>query len=120
MRLVLVHGINQEGKNEAAIKSEWLGPLERGLGRAPVTANLDVRAPFYGDRLAELTNGRSVGAVAQGIDGAPDSNEAIFIAAALTEQAQAAGIGAKAIATEERAQAGVAVEQGFPMNRRIN
>jgi hypothetical protein len=124
MRLVLVHGINQEGKSEAALKAEWIGHIDSGLGRPGATASLDVAMPFYGDRLAELTRGPQGRTVAQGASGTPDTSEAAFLAAALTEQAQAAGIGAKAIAAEERAlagrQAGVAVEQGFPMDRRIN
>jgi hypothetical protein len=62
--------------------------------------------------------------VAQGAKAIPDGNEGTFLAAALSEQATAAGITGRAIAAEERAQIGqgasVAVEQGFPMDRRIN
>ena len=120
MRLILVHGINQEGKSESAIKEEWLSALGRGLGGANGTAALDVRAPFYGDRLAQLTSGSVIRATAQGVADTSDMNEIIFTAAALSEQAQAAGVSSKAIAAEERANVGGAVEQGFPMNRRVN
>jgi len=120
MRLLLVHGISQEGKSEAKIEAEWIAPLERGLNRTGASKGLDVRAPFYGDRLAKLTNRRGAEAIAQGLESQQDMNEAMFIAAALSEQAQAAGVSARAIATEERTQASGAVEQGFPMDRRIN
>jgi pimeloyl-ACP methyl ester carboxylesterase len=122
MRLVLVHGINQEGKSEDSIKTEWLDALEAGLEQAGAIRSLDVRAPFYGDTLAQSSGPRFTGIVAQGASA--DTDETTFLAAALSEQAQAAGAGARAIAAEERVladQAGTAVtEQGFPMDRRLN
>jgi hypothetical protein len=122
MRLVLVHGINQEGKSEDSIKTEWFDALEAGLGRSGATRALDVRAPFYGDSLAQASGPRFTGVIAQGASA--DTDETTFLAAALSEQAQAAGAGARAIAAEERAlaeEAGAAVAaQGFPMDRRLN
>jgi hypothetical protein len=122
MRLVLVHGINQEGKSEDSIKTEWLDTLEAGLGRSSATRALDVRAPFYGDTLAQSSGPRFTGVVAQGESA--DTDETLFLSAALSEQAQAAGAGARAIAAEERAlaeEAGTpAAAQGFPMDRRLN
>jgi hypothetical protein len=122
MRLVLVHGINQEGKSEDLIKAEWLHALEAGLGQSGAIRGLDVRAPFYGDTLAQASGPRFTGVVAQGQSA--DADEMTFLAAGLSEQAQAAGAGARAIAAEERAlaeQAGAAVAaQGFPMDRRLN
>jgi hypothetical protein len=120
MRLVLVHGISQEGKSEALIKDEWCAALERRIGHAGLAKSLDVRAPFYGDRLSELTNRRGTIARAQGVAGQPHSNEMLFLASALQEQAQAAGVERKEIAAEERSQATGIVEQGFPMDRRVN
>jgi pimeloyl-ACP methyl ester carboxylesterase len=122
MRLVLVHGINQEGKSEDSIRTEWLNALEAGLGRAGVARAFDVRAPFYGDILARSAGPRTGAVVAQGASA--DIDETIFLAAALTEQAQAAGAGTRQIAAEERAladEAGSSVNaQGFPMDRRLN
>ncbi len=122
MRLVLVHGINQEGKSEDLIKKEWLDALDEGLGKPGATRALDVRAPFYGDTLAQSSGPRFAGVVAQGTSA--DSDKTTFIAAALSEQAQAAGAGSRAIAAEERAlaqESGTAVvTQGFPMDRRLN
>jgi hypothetical protein len=116
MRLILVHGINQEGKSEAVIKQEWLGALG-GMG-----GKLDVLAPFYGDALAAASGRRFTGVVAQGLE--TGSDEINFLAAALGEQAQAIGATSRAIAAEERAlaaEAGSAVaEQSILMNRRLN
>jgi hypothetical protein len=124
MRLLLVHGINQEGKSEAALKKEWLGYIDAGLGRPDATAGVAVAMPFYGDRLAQLTQGSQSTAVPQSVSATTDANEATFLASALSEQATAASIDSQAIRAEERAQmaqgAEVTVPQGFPMNRRIN
>jgi hypothetical protein len=120
MRIVLVHGINQEGKSEAAIKTEWLDGLKRALGRTEIAADIDVRAPFYGDLLKQLTDGAGPGAVAQGA-GTADTDEQIFLSSALNEQAQAAGVTRRDIMAEERAQAAEGpVEQSLLMNRRLN
>src|SRR5258707_8098800 len=100
MRLVLVHGISQEGKSEDSIKAEWLECLEKGLGRPGITEALDVHAPFFGNTLAQAAGPQFAGAVAQGQSA--DVDETAFLAAALSEQAQAAGAGAKIIAAEER------------------
>jgi hypothetical protein len=121
MRIILVHGINQEGKNEAKIKKEWLEDLKHGLGRAEIAADVDVHAPFYGDLLKQLTDGTGPAAVAQGTGGALDTEELMFFSSALNEQAQAAGVERKDILAEERAQAaGAPVEQSLLMNRRLN
>jgi hypothetical protein len=122
MRLVLVHGINQEGKSEDLIRTEWLDALEAGFGQSGATRRLDVRAPFYGDTLGQASGPRFTGVVAQGASA--DADETAFLAAGLSEQAQAAGAGARAIAAQELAlaeEAGAAVAaQGFPMDRRLN
>jgi hypothetical protein len=122
MRLVLVHGISQEGKSEDLIKTEWLDALEKGVGLSGATRGLDVRAPFFGDALSQAAGPRFTGVIAQGQSA--DVDETTFLAAALSEQAQAAGAGARAIAAEERALAeegGASVAaQGFPMDRRLN
>lgn len=54
-RLVLVHGRAQQGKSEAALIEEWMAPLRIVLGeRASCLDQVEIRAPFYGDRLIEL------------------------------------------------------------------
>lgn len=54
MRLVLVHGRQQQGKDAAAEKAAWLGALSGGmaaLGLEPPVAEADVRFAYYGDAL---------------------------------------------------------------------
>lgn len=122
MRIVFVHGINQQGKSEGALKAEWMPHLIRGLTRDAFDA-VEVAAPFYGDRLRDLTVNPDSIAVAQGPDGQVDGDEAAFLASALAETATAAGIGSRAIEAEQRAmmrETGDIGEQGFIMNRRFN
>jgi hypothetical protein len=116
-----------EGSNAARIcsrdcprRKKRRAPLEKGLNRVGTTAKLDLRAPFYGDRLAALTNNRASPAIAQGAGDQFAMDETMFVSSALTEQAQAAGVTARSIAMEERARASDPVEQGFPMDRRVN
>src|SRR5262245_13910244 len=104
MRLLLVHGINQQGKSEAALKKEWLSYIDAGLGRPNAFAGAAAAMPFYGDRLAQLTQGSQSTAVAQSVSATTDANEVTFLAAALSEQATAAGIDRRTIAAEEHAQ----------------
>jgi hypothetical protein len=122
MRLILVHGVNQQGKNESLIKKEWLSALDTGIGRPGASGGLDVAAPFYGDALYRASGSKFTGVIAQGVDG--DTGETTFFASALQEQAQAIGAGAGAISKEERLIAveggSRVVEQSLLMNRRLN
>lgn len=62
MRLVFVHGRSQQGKNQEALKQAWLGALNQGLAKNGLTLpqGVEVRLPFYGDRLDELTRAAEV------------------------------------------------------------
>src|ERR1700754_3714872 len=102
MRMVFVHGINQEGRSEESLKQEWLGFL--GLDNGKGTEALQVSLPFYGDCLAGLTPEPARDVIAQGPGDMSAREETNFLAAALTEQAEAMGIGAREISLEERAQ----------------
>lgn len=56
MRMILVHGISQEGKSDQIILGEWLLPLRRTLakiGSDPLDRLSRIEAVFYGDVLAE-------------------------------------------------------------------
>lgn len=54
-RLILVHGRAQQGKSERALIEEWMTPFREALGpRATCLDDVEIRAPFYGDRLMEL------------------------------------------------------------------
>jgi hypothetical protein len=56
MRLLLVHGRSQGGKDPVKLKAEWLEALSRGLQKAGLAmpAGVDIDFPFYGDRLDEF------------------------------------------------------------------
>jgi hypothetical protein len=57
MNLVFIHGRAQGGRSESEIRDSWLGGLRRGFAKIRINpAHLgQVFAPFYGDRLDELT-----------------------------------------------------------------
>ncbi|KTE15579.1 hypothetical protein [Sphingopyxis sp. H115] len=88
MRMILVHGINQEGKSSEVILDEWLPVLREHFAKQDVNplAQLSrIDAAFYGDRLSELAEApaRAV-AVAQGVDGGSDDFD-LFAKDALAE-----------------------------------
>lgn len=56
MRLVLIHGRDQAGRNQEKLKQSWLDALDIGLDRAnlPKIKELEVVFPFYGNELAAM------------------------------------------------------------------
>src|SRR5215475_12009646 len=56
VRLVLVHGRSQQGRNPDELKSIWMDTLQRGAAKINRTLpdGLDVAFPYYGDKLDEL------------------------------------------------------------------
>lgn len=56
MKIVMVHGRAQEGKDPVALEKEWRDALGYGLARAnrELPAEVDFAFPFYGDELARL------------------------------------------------------------------
>lgn len=60
MDLVLIHGRAQEGKKTEAIVEQWLGGLKESFQTAGLAFPSfgDIRLPYYGDMLAELTYDR--------------------------------------------------------------
>jgi hypothetical protein len=56
MKLIMIHGRAQGGKDVDALKKEWLDALYYGLRRADKTlpAGTTVELPFYGDELDAL------------------------------------------------------------------
>lgn len=121
MRLVLVHGINNEGRTADAIIDEWLGALAQALSPADmaVVRAAEIVAPYYGDVLYEATerqNQAGPKAVALSVAEA-SSDEAAFYRQALEDMAPAAGV----TEAEVRAAvgAGDAVELGLADDRRL-
>ncbi|MCE9683687.1 hypothetical protein [Halomonas alkalisoli] len=123
MRLVLVHGINQQGKELAMLRRTWLQDLEKGLDAPGALRDVVVDMPFYGDILFNLAGTKPSGAIAQGSNAEEDRDLAEFLAEGLAEQATEEGISSQEIAEEQQrlaADSAVAVDMGFPMSRRIN
>jgi len=61
-QLVFVHGRAQEQKNSIALKAEWIDALNDGLTKSNLTlpiAEHDIRFPFYGDTLYDMSAGKS-------------------------------------------------------------
>lgn len=56
MRLVFVHGINQNGKSSDQIKKEWCNALSESELGSKILENYEVTAPFYGNLLVENTD----------------------------------------------------------------
>lgn len=68
MRLVLVHGINNQKNSAAKIKAVWSDVIRDTAGAPDLFTGVDVVAPFYGKELARLAKpgAESLDAVAQG------------------------------------------------------
>lgn len=56
MKLALIHGRSQGGKDAIKLKAEWLEALQRGLQKCGLTMPTEttIEFPFYGDRLDEF------------------------------------------------------------------
>lgn len=96
-QLVFVHGRAQEHKDAVALKGEWLEALGEGLAKSGLTlpiAEADVRFPFYGTTLYDLTKGRSAAEAAEIVvrGTETDADEARFLRAVVEEVRKRAGI----------------------------
>jgi hypothetical protein len=120
MRLILVHGIDNQGKSADAIIDEWLGALRKTLPQSAYTAiaHAEIVAPYYGDALAEATKSAvGTGPIALAT-GQVSDDEATFYLQALEDIAPASGV----TETDVRIAAGlgeVPIEQGLPHDRRL-
>lgn len=60
MKLVLIHGRAQEGKDSIALKAAWVKALAdrlTSLGLSLPIAEADIKFPYYGDTLYDLSSG---------------------------------------------------------------
>jgi hypothetical protein len=57
MRLLLVHGRDQQGQDPVKLKADWLAALGKGLQKSGLMlpADVEVDFPFYGDKLDAFT-----------------------------------------------------------------
>jgi hypothetical protein len=96
MRLVLIHGRAQEGKDSVALQATWEQALDRGFLNAGLTRppDLEIRFPYYGDTLDELTRQLDTPLVVDVVErgAAPDEDEAAFRGELLAELAGNAGL----------------------------
>ncbi len=95
MKLIFVHGRDQQGKIPVALQSEWDTAWNEGLIAAGLTRRtpLDVIFPFYGDKLDALVKATKTPLVAGVLArGAGDTFEAEFRGNLIVEMAQNAGV----------------------------
>lgn len=96
MRLVLVHGRSQQGKDPVALQQAWQRALDEGLvaARLNLPAGTTVSLPFYGDELDRLVEKAKAPLVADvATKGASGSDkELVFRAELAAELARNAGL----------------------------
>ena len=117
MRILLIHGRSQGGKDPVALKNEWLGALDKGMNKAGLSlpAGVQIDFPYYGNRLDEFVRQFELPADSAIVPkGSPAFDEfAAFRLEVADEMRQRAGI------TDAQVQAelpsGVPVEKG-PQN----
>lgn len=104
MRMIFIHGIGQEGKSSQKIHDDWLRYLREvyaKYGPDPLSKLSRIDAPFYGDRLAELSSvevrGEAIALGAAKVPGAFDE----FAVDALKEMALRMGATEEQIDAEE-------------------
>ena len=63
MKLVFIHGRSQQGKSSEELIKVWRGALNQGLlaDHLTLTTNIEIKLPFYGDKLIELMNASDKG-----------------------------------------------------------
>lgn len=112
MRLIMVHGRAQEGKDPDALKLDWLGALARGLAGSnrPIPSSTAIELPYYGNLLAELVRQANtpLGADVNAKGPNPDSDPT-FRGEMLSEFASAMGL---TDADIQRELTGVATQKG--------
>lgn len=115
--LVFVHGRSQEHKDASALKKEWIDALGVGLAKSNLSLPIpetQVRFPFYGDTLFDLSEGKSTDEAAKVIvrGDETDAAEKKFVLEVLEEIRRQNGI------TEEQLAevAGQEVVEKGPLN----
>ena len=96
-QLVFVHGRAQERLDSIALKAEWIDAWTQGLTKSGLSmpiAEPDVRFPYYGDTLEQMTGGRTAEEAARIVvrGEAADDAEQAFVREYLREVQEAHGI----------------------------
>ena len=113
MRLVFVHGINNQGSSSAKIVQNWTASIEMALNSPGLLANIERLAPFYGDVLEAEERAESVDELVAMGSGVQDPEMNAFLNQAISEVSARAGVTEAMVATALQ-QDGVAIPQGFP------
>lgn len=96
MKLVFIHGRDQQGKDPVALQTEWKHTLVESLTKFDLELPDDVEIlfPFYGDKLVDLINQLDTPLVADVVakGAAADDKEAAFRREILYEMATNSGI----------------------------
>jgi hypothetical protein len=115
--MVFVHGRSQQHKDASSLKKEWIDALGVGLAKSGLILPIpdtQVRFPFYGDTLFDLTEGKSIDEAAKVIvrGNETDAAEKQFILELLEEIRRQNGV------TEEQLAevAGQDVVERGPLN----
>ena len=116
MKLVFIHGRDQQGKDHVALQKVWEEALYVGLERAGLhkPTNMTVAFPFYGDELDRLVKQLDAPLVNDVTTkgAAPDDHEAAFRGQLLADMAKSAGVSDAEIA----AAGNVTVQEKGPLN----
>ena len=117
MRLILIHGRAQQGKDPVKLKEIWIDSLKESLSKngLELPGELDIRFPYYGDRLDDLVNNKELqnlkkDVITRGVD---SDQEAQFFYDFLNEVADNAKIEEEAITKNYE---GDVLEKGNPLN----
>ena len=116
MKLVFVHGRDQQGKPSVGLRRLWEDSLDEGLSKAGLSrpAGVKVEFPYYGDELDRLVRELATPLVSdvRARGDSPDPAEADFRGRLLSDLAAGAGISDDEIAA---VYSGVGTEKG-PLN----
>lgn len=118
MKLVFIHGRSQQGKSSEELIKVWRGAWDQGLlaDNLTLTTDIEIKLPFYGDKLVELMDSSDKGLLAGAqARGDVPNDELAFKAQFLKEVADEKGIGPAEIAAHGDAGAIPAHERG-PLN----
>lgn len=95
-KLVFIHGRAQQRKDSKALKQEWIVSFREGLSKSGLPLPIgeeDIRFPYYGDTLEQLSSGMNPSDAARVIIRGPESEEEEeFIREVLAEVKAKAGI----------------------------
>jgi hypothetical protein len=69
MKLIMIHGRDQQGKDPKELRKTWIDTLKKGLHKSGLSLpdELEIIFPFYGDLLDSLVNPEQIGKTIEGI-----------------------------------------------------